>query len=78
MTQQQTTPASMSTDPDSDPVETNEWIDSIQAVMRNDGGARAHYLLERMADEARRAGAEIPFAPTTAYINTIPTQMQSC
>ena len=58
MTQQQTTP-----EPDTDPVETNEWIDSIQAVMRSDGGARAHYLLERMADEARRAGAEIPFAP---------------
>ena len=62
---------------DSDPVETGEWIDSIQAVMRNDGGARAHYLLERMADEARRAGADIPFTPTTAYINTIPPQQQT-
>ncbi len=63
--------------PDTDAVETNEWIDSIKAVIQADGGARAHYLLERMADEARRAGAEIPFAPTTAYINTIPTQKQA-
>jgi pyruvate dehydrogenase E1 component len=67
---QQTTP-----DPDIDPIETNEWLDSIKAVIQTpDGAARAHYLLERMADEARRAGAEIPFSPTTAYINTIPTQ----
>ncbi|HTD27766.1 MAG TPA: pyruvate dehydrogenase (acetyl-transferring), homodimeric type [Xanthomonadaceae bacterium] len=69
MTQQQTTP-----DPDIDPVETSEWLDSIKAVIQADGGARAHYLLERMADEARRAGAEIPFSPTTGYINTIPLQ----
>jgi pyruvate dehydrogenase E1 component len=62
---------------DSDPVETGEWIDSIQAVMRSDGGVRAHYLLERMADEARRAGADIPFSPTTAYVNTIPPQNQA-
>ena len=77
MTQQQTTPASINADPDTDPVETSEWIDSIKAVIQADGGERAHYLLERMADEARRAGAEIPFAPTTAYINTIPTQKQA-
>ncbi len=63
--------------PDTDAVETNEWIDSIKAVIQSDGGERAHYLLERMADEARRAGAEIPFAPTTAYINTIPPQKQA-
>ena len=62
-------------DADIDPVETNEWLDSIKAVIQTkDGAARAHYLLERMADEARRAGAEIPFSPTTAYINTIPPQ----
>jgi pyruvate dehydrogenase E1 component len=72
MTQQHTTP-----EPDTDPVETGEWLDSIKAVIQADGGARAHYLLERMADEARRAGAEIPFSPTTAYINTIPPQIEA-
>jgi pyruvate dehydrogenase E1 component len=75
MTQQPETPALIN--PDSDPVETTEWTDSIKAVIQADGGERAHYLLERMADEARRAGAEIPFAPTTAYINTIPTPKQA-
>ena len=63
--------------PDIDPVETGEWIDSIKAVIQADGGSRAHYLLERMADEARRAGAEIPFTPTTGYVNTIPPQNEA-
>ncbi len=65
-------------EPDSDPVETAEWLDSIKAVIQGaDGAVRAHYLLERMAAEARRAGAEIPFSPTTAYINTIPVHDES-
>jgi pyruvate dehydrogenase E1 component len=72
---QQNIPGRDAPEPDTDPVETNEWLDSIKAVIQTeDGAARAHYLLERMADEARRAGAEIPFSPTTAYINTIPPQ----
>ena len=74
MSQQNSIPGRDAPEPDTDPVETNEWLDSIKAVIQADGGARAHYLLERMADEARRAGAEIPFSPTTAYINTIPPQ----
>jgi len=72
---QQNIPGQDAPEPDVDPVETGEWIDSIKAVIQTkDGAARAHFLLERMADEARRAGAEIPFSPTTAYINTIPPQ----
>ena len=76
MTQQQPMPDPNDV-PDIDSEETGEWIDSIKAVIKADGGDRAHYLLERMADEARREGAEIPFAPTTAYINTIPPQKQA-
>src|SRR5678809_1679139 len=37
---------------------------------------RAHYLLERLIDKARRAGAYIPFSPNTAYINTSPPHME--
>jgi pyruvate dehydrogenase E1 component len=38
---------------------------------------RAHYILERMVDETRRAGGHIPFQPTTAYVNTIPPHMEA-
>src|SRR5690606_40696725 len=57
---------------DVDPVETREWMDAMRAVLRSDGPERGHFLLEQMAGMARRAGAHLPFSPTTDYINTIP------
>ncbi len=57
---------------DLDPEETREWLESIDSVLRAGGGARAHFLLERLIDRARRSGAYLPFKPNTAYVNTIP------
>jgi len=62
---------------DPDPVETQEWIDSINAVIGHDGTPRAHYLLERITDSTRRAGGQPPFNPTTDYVNTIPPERQA-
>ena len=31
---------------DIDPVETNEWIDSLNSVIENDGSSRASYLIK--------------------------------
>ncbi|MEO6968363.1 MAG: pyruvate dehydrogenase (acetyl-transferring), homodimeric type [Rhodanobacteraceae bacterium] len=64
-------------DQDPDPTETREWIDSIDAVIGADGTARAHWLLEKMVDETRRAGGHLPFDPTTEYVNTIPPHLQA-
>ena len=61
---------------DPDPQESREWIESLKAVIDNDGPARAHQLLEGMVELARRAGAHLPFAPTTEYINTIPAHLE--
>src|SRR3546814_9847594 len=57
---------------DPDPAESQEWIESLKAVIDHDGPARAHQLLNGMVELTRRAGAHLPFAPTTEYINTIP------
>jgi pyruvate dehydrogenase E1 component len=62
---------------DPDPTETREWIESIKAVIDHEGPQRAHQLLEGMVELTRRAGAHLPFAPTTEYINTIPPQMEA-
>ena len=35
---------------DIDPVETQEWLDSLDAVMRKDGSDRADYLLKKLMD----------------------------
>ena len=58
---------------DLDPVETREWLESIDSVLKTHGAERAHYLLERLIDYTRRSGAYLPFKPNTAYVNTIPT-----
>ena len=65
------------TDPDSQ--ETKEWLDSLAAVLEQEGPDRAHYLLERLIDLARQSGSDIPFSANTAYVNTIPAdQEQRC
>lgn len=56
---------------DLDPQETSEWIQSIDSVLKAQGPDRAHYLLERLIEFSRRAGAYLPFKPNTAYVNTI-------
>jgi pyruvate dehydrogenase E1 component len=62
--------------PDIDPQETQEWLDALDAVLEHEGIERAHYLLERLIDKARRSGAYLPFSANTAYVNTIPVQQQ--
>src|SRR3954462_14214273 len=57
---------------DSDAQETGEWLDALEAVMEREGPPRAHYLLERLIDHARRNGAYLPYSANTAYLNTIP------
>src|SRR6059036_923803 len=61
---------------DPDALETQEWLDALEAVLEREGAERAHYLLERLIDKARRSGAYIPFSANTAYVNTIPPHME--
>ncbi len=63
--------------PDIDPQETQEWLDALEAVLENEGTERAHFLLERLIDKARRSGAYLPFSANTAYVNTIPVTKQA-
>ncbi len=62
----------MDTLPDIDPQETREWLDALDAVLEHEGPERAHYLLEKLIEKARRSGAHLPYSATTAYLNTIP------
>ena len=61
---------------DADPEETREWLDALAAVIASEGGERAHFLLERLIDEARQAGIDVPFSANTAYVNTIPVEQE--
>ena len=59
---------------DIDPVETKEWLDSLSAVLQNDGSERAHFLIKQLIDQSYKAGSKIPYTQTTPYINTIPPE----
>ena len=61
---------------DTDAQETREWLEALDAVIANEGPARAHFLLEQLIDEARQAGIDRPFSANTAYVNTIPTDQE--
>ena len=61
---------------DTDALETKEWLDALSAVIGEEGGDRAHFLLETLIDHARQAGIDVPFSATTAYVNTIPADQE--
>ncbi len=61
---------------DVDAVETQEWLEALEAVLDREGPERAHFILEKLIDLARRSGSNIPFSPHTAYVNTIPPGLE--
>ena len=64
---------------DADALETREWLDALSAVVQSEGTERAHFLLERLIEEARQSGIDMPFSATTSYVNTIaPDQEERC
>ncbi|MDR5753971.1 MULTISPECIES: alpha-ketoglutarate dehydrogenase [unclassified Caballeronia] len=56
---------------DSDPQETAEWLEALDAVVKHVGKERAQYLFDRLADHARSIGVESARARVTPYRNTI-------
>jgi pyruvate dehydrogenase E1 component len=62
--------------PDVDPQETDEWLESLDAVIDVKGKPRAHYLLARLMERARDKGALVPAMVTTDYINTIAPEQE--
>jgi pyruvate dehydrogenase E1 component len=62
--------------PDTDPVETREWMDSLDAVAERLGPVRARFLLARLLERAHEQRLGVPGAITTPYINTIPPEEQ--
>lgn len=62
---------------DFDPVETTEWLDSLESVLDREGEERARFLLTRLADRLRRDGMQAPFSIKTPHRNTIPVHREA-
>jgi pyruvate dehydrogenase E1 component len=58
---------------DIDPGETREWLDALQAVLKNDGEERAAFLLQQLLNNANTHGLKLSAAIHTPYCNTIKT-----
>ncbi|PNQ04040.1 alpha-ketoglutarate dehydrogenase [Sphingobium sp. SA916] len=61
---------------DSDPLETREWRESFEAVLREAGPERALYLLGQLEGEAREHGIFSGHQPFSAYRNSISIDRQ--
>jgi pyruvate dehydrogenase E1 component len=57
--------------PDIDPEETQDWIDSFDAMLDDRGRERARYLMLRLLERARETNVGVPALRSTDYINTI-------
>ena len=61
---------------DSDPPETQEWLDALDSVLAFEGAERAFHLLDEVVAEARRKGTAVPYSAITPFLNTIPAEKE--
>lgn len=60
---------------DVDPIETNDWLQSIESVIREEGVERAQYLIDQVLNAARKGGVNVASGSGIKdYINSIPTE----
>ena len=62
--------------PDVDPAETQEWLDSLDAVVDSAGRARARFLMLKLLERAREKSIGVPALRSTDFINTIPPERE--
>ncbi len=60
--------------PDNDPVETQEWLESVDVVVDTEGRERMAYLLDRAIDHAQDLHVPVSAGVSTPYVNTIPVE----
>ncbi|WP_024460572.1 pyruvate dehydrogenase (acetyl-transferring), homodimeric type [Marinimicrobium sp. LS-A18] len=61
---------------DIDALETREWLDALESVVRHAGKERATFLLKQLSENAVDHGIDQPSAITTPYRNTIPVSKE--
>ena len=61
---------------DTDPTETREWLDALEAVVQVAGHDRALALLRLLEEQAQQRGIVANVPPYSAYRNTIPAEQE--
>jgi pyruvate dehydrogenase E1 component len=57
--------------PDRDPQETAEWVESLDALAKTHGRGRAREIMLNLLRRSHELQLNVPLVPTTDYINTI-------
>ncbi|MCH1494305.1 MAG: pyruvate dehydrogenase (acetyl-transferring), homodimeric type [Rubripirellula sp.] len=65
------------TDIDIDAAETQEWLSSLDYVLKSKGADRVRFLIEQLRDRAASEGIQSAEDTSTPYVNTIPVQDQT-
>src|ERR1700674_1571226 len=60
-----------------DPQEVQEWVESFDQVVREEGQESAITLLDRLRSHAQSCGIALPFTANTPYLNTISFEKQA-
>ena len=56
---------------DKDPIETREWLDALDSIVKHDGLDRAAYIINELGKHAVETGMRLPSSITTPFRNTI-------
>jgi pyruvate dehydrogenase E1 component len=62
--------------PDIDAAETQEWLDSLEDVVEDEGENRARFLMYKLLKRARQLHVGLPPLTQTRYINTISPEQE--
>jgi pyruvate dehydrogenase E1 component len=62
--------------PDIDPDETQDWMDSLDAVVDQEGTERARFIIYKLLKRARQRQVGLPPLVQTRYINTISPEQE--
>ncbi len=57
---------------DKDPMETKDWLESLDGVIAHEGEDKADFLLRKLTDRAREQGVDTSPGVLSPYMNTIP------
>ena len=59
---------------DLDPIETNEWLEAINSVIKEEGVERASFIMTKLAKKLNEEGAIPSYNLTTPFRNSIPAK----
>ena len=59
---------------DTNPQETSEWLDSLDALIANGGQHRARHVMLSLLRHSAEKNVGLPSLRSTDYINTIPPE----